>query len=128
MNNPSSSGINSAKYNKRIQIQQEGRTWQLDGGYQQSWSVLPGCNSVPANILYPPPSKKGDEQYTQNQVHSSVFTTMTIRYRPSLNIDASMRIVYGTRVFNIRTVLPVDEAKREIVLQCQEVQAKGTLH
>ena len=113
---------------KRIIIQQPVDTPNGKGGSVRTWVTVPGCGSVPARITYPPPSKKGDEQYTQQQLHSAVFTTITIRYRPSTNIDASMLIQYGSRLFEIRTVLPIDEAKQEVTLQVEELQGKGTLH
>lgn len=113
---------------KRIVILQPVDTPNTNGGAARTWVTVSGCSSVPAKITYPPPAKKGDEMYTQQQLHSAVFTTVTIRYRPSTNIDASMRIQYGTRLFEIRTVLPIDEARQEVTLQVEELQGKGTLH
>lgn len=98
------------------------------GGFTRSWSLVSGCSSVPARITYPPPAKKGDEQFSQQQVRSSLFATITIRYRPSQNISANMRVVYGSRTFEIRTVLLVDEYKQEVTLQCEELQASGVMH
>lgn len=113
---------------RRITIQYPVDTLNSSGGGTRTWSTVSGCSSVPCRIVYPPPSKKGDEVVTQQQKRSSVFTTITMRFRPSTNIDASMRCLYGTRIFDIRTVLPVDEYKQEITLQVEEVQAHGTLH
>ncbi len=119
---------NAAKYRQRIAIQQPIDTPNTSGGAARTWTTVAGCASVPANITYPPPSKKGDEAYNDGQVHSSVFATMTIRYMPSLNINAAMQILYGTRVFNVRTVLIQDEYPDEITLQCEEIQASGDMH
>lgn len=113
---------------RRIQLKQPVDTPNGSGGSNRSYTVIPGCNSVPARVTYPTPSKKGDEQFMQGQIRSSVFATITIRFRPSLNIDASLVVGYGSRDFNIRTVLPVDEYRQEVTLQCEEIQAKGTLH
>lgn len=121
--------VKATRFRKRIRIEQEDRSRKDGkGGYKLQWVLVSGCDSVPAEITYPPPSKKGDETVAQQQVQSSVFATITIRYRPSINIDASMHVVYGSRTFNIRTVLPVDEARQLITLQCEELQAQGTLH
>lgn len=113
---------------RRIQLLQPVDTPNGSGGSTRTYTVVSGCTSVPARITYPPPSKKGDEVFTQGQVRSTVFTTITIRFRPSLNVNAAMRVGYGTRIFDIRTVLPVDEYRQEITLQVEEVQAVGSQH
>lgn len=121
--------ITGSKFNRRVTIQQEVQTAKDNaGGFGLTWVTVPGCTNIPAQISYPPPAKKGDEVFTQQQVRSSSFATITIRYRPSTNIDASMQVVYGSRVFNIRTVIPVDEARRIIQMQCEELQSRGSLH
>jgi head-tail adaptor len=87
---------------------------------------------VPAQFSYPQPSKKGDETFALQQVQEAVFVTITIRYRPSTNISPAYRVLYGSgvnqRIFNIRSVFVDDENRRIIIMQCQELQAKGTLH
>lgn len=113
---------------RRIQIQQETRTKTASGGATRVWSVVSGCSSVPCKITFPPPSKKGDESYKQGQVQGGAFTSIVIRYRPGVNISPAMRVVYGTRQFNIRTIIVDDEALKQITLQCEELQATGSKH
>ena len=113
---------------KRITIFQPVDMPNGSGGSHRTWQTVSGCDSVPAKIVYPPPSKKGDEKYSEQQLHSEVFATITIRYRPSQNIDASMRIGYGNRAFEILTPVTVDEALQEITIQCKELQGRGTMH
>lgn len=113
---------------KRISILYPVDTPNSNGGSNRIYQTLPGCGSVPAKIVYPPPSKKGDEIYSQQQLHAEIFATVTIRYRPSTNIDASMRVGYGNRTFEILTPVTVDEALQEISIQCKELQGKGTTH
>ena len=113
---------------RRITIQEPVDTRTSSGGASRTWTTVSGCNRVPAKIVYPPPAKKGDEVYTQDQLHSAVFSTITIRYRPSTNINASMRVLYGSKIAEIRTVFPVDENQQEITMQCEELQGAGTLH
>lgn len=117
----------AGEYRNRITIQQKAKTANSSGGASVSWQTVSGCSSVPAKITYPTPSKKGDEVFTQQQKRSAVFTSIEIRYRPSTNIDASMRVLYGSRVFEIRTVIPDDVYKKFITLQCEEQQGKGSL-
>ncbi len=118
----------SARFKQRILIQQSLDTPNTSGGAVRTWQTVSGCSSVPAEIVYPTPSKKGDEQIAQQQKRSAVFVTITIRYRPSTNIDASMQVLFGTRIFDIRTVIPDDMDKKTIVLQCEEIQGKGSFH
>jgi SPP1 family predicted phage head-tail adaptor len=118
----------SGDYRRRIAILQPQDQPNGNGGADRTWQTVRGCSSVPAKIVYPPPSKKGDEKYSEQQLHSEVFATMSIRYRPSQNIDASMRIGYGHRIFEILTPVTVDEALQEITMQCKELQGKGTMH
>jgi SPP1 family predicted phage head-tail adaptor len=118
--------ITGSQLNRRITIQARQDTPDGQLGVRIAWANV--ATNVAAKITYPPPSKKGDEVFTQGQVRSSIFATMTIRYRPSQNISAAMRVVYGTRVFNIRTVYVNDEARRYITMQCEELQSTGTSH
>lgn len=121
-----STSVTASKLNRRVRIEAPTGTSSGSGGRKKSRSIV--ADHVPANISYPPASKKGDEIFTQQQLHSALFTTITIRYRPSLNIDASMFVIYGTREFNIRTVQLDDEARKYIILQCEELQATGVMH
>jgi SPP1 family predicted phage head-tail adaptor len=120
--------FDAGKLRNRITIQYPIDSPAPGGGGYRTWATVAGCGSVPAQIVYPPPSKKGDEVYTQQQKRASLFTTITIRYRPSTNIDASMRILYGTRIFEVRTPIPDDTYKQFITIQCEELQARGSLH
>jgi SPP1 family predicted phage head-tail adaptor len=120
--------VDAGQFRERICIQEPIDTINASAGSTRSWQTVTGCDSVPAMIVYPPPSKKGDEFFTQQQVRSSVFATITIRYRPGQNISAAMKVVYGIREFNIRTVIPDDQYKKTITLQCEELQGKGSLH
>jgi len=113
---------------ERITIQYPVDTPNSSGGAIRKWVTLPGCESVPAAIVYPPPSKKGDEVFSQQQKRASIFTSITIRYRPSTNIDASMRALFGTRIFEFRTPIPDDKYKQFINIQAEELQGQGTLH
>lgn len=121
-----------SKFNRRIAIQEPSVVTDSSGGGALTYTTVPGCESVPTQFLYPPPAKKGDETFSLHQVQESLFVTMKIRYRPSTNISPAHRVLYGSganqRVFNIRSVFVDDENRRNIIMQCEELQAKGTLH
>lgn len=118
--------VTASKLRRRVTIAERQDGLDSSGGLLINWQAI--ASNVPANIVYPPPSKKGDETFTYQQVHSSVFTTITIRYRPSLNISPAMRVWYGSRIFEIRTVLNDDEARKYIIMQCEEIQNTGDMH
>src|SRR5579859_113969 len=118
----------AGRYNRRIAIQQRLEIRNTSGGNTETYVTVSGLSSVPAQFIYPLPSKKGDEALLQQQVQGQVFVTIKIRYRPTTNISSAMQVVYGTRKFNIRTIIVDDESYREITMQCEELQAKGSLH
>src|ERR1700680_2527640 len=100
-----SMSVSAAKYRQRITITQPVDTRNTSGGYTRTWANVSGLVSIPAQFVYAPPAKKGDEVYQQQQVSSGVFATVSIRYYPSINVTAVMRVVFGSRTFEIRTVL-----------------------
>jgi head-tail adaptor len=113
---------------KRIQILEPQDSKNNNGGVHRTYAIVPGCDSVPCSITYPPPAKKGDEAESQQQLQASVFATIKLRYRPTQNISPAMIVRYGNREFEIRTVNVDEERLQWVTLQCEELQAKGTLH
>jgi head-tail adaptor len=122
------SNVSAAKYRQRITIMQPVDTRNTSAGYARTWANVSGLISIPAQFVYAPPAKKGDEVYQQQQVSSGVFATVTIRYYPSINVTAVMRVIFGIRTFEIRTVLVPDEYPQEITLQVEEIRGQGSLH
>lgn len=122
------SGVSASKYRQRIALYQPVDTPNTSGGNVRTWAVVSGCSSLPANFAYAPPAKKGDEVLSQQQVRSGVFATITLRYMPSINVNAAWRVIFGLRTFEIRSVFVADEYPQEITLQCEELQGYGSLH
>jgi head-tail adaptor len=112
---------------KRIQILAPQDSKNNNGGVLRAWVLVPGCESVPCSISYPPP-KPGDEKESQQQLQASTFPLIKLRYRPGCNINAAMIVRYGSREFEIRNVSVDEERLQWVTLQCEELQAKGTLH
>src|SRR5258708_3312975 len=110
--------------NRLVQIQQKsGGTDDGAGGKMNIvWQTLPGCGLVPARIQ----AMNGYEQFTAQQLYPGVNTRIALRWRRSQNIDASMRVVFGTRIFNIRSIRNIDESDSDLELRCEELQAKGS--
>lgn len=61
---------------------------------------------------------RGAERLQAMRLASPVTHRIVIRYRP--HIEPTMRIVFGTRVFNIRAVLNPGESNRRLELLCEE--------
>lgn len=63
----------------------------------------------------------GREFFQAGAEISQISTRIRIRYLSG--ILPTMRVLYGMRVFNIRTSIDIDDRHREIHLMCQEVVA-----
>ena len=61
----------------------------------------------------------GQEQELDQQTASIASHRVRLRYLPSLTTDH--RILFGTRIFNIHSVLNTEERNVEHVLRCSEV-------
>jgi SPP1 family predicted phage head-tail adaptor len=65
----------------------------------------------------------GREFYAAQQINAKVSTIFIIRYYPG--IKPNMKVVYGTRTFNILAASDIDERHREIHLWCEEAFLNG---
>lgn len=111
--------------NRIVTIEASSGTPDGQGGISSPvWTTVSGCARVPAALK----TMNGYEQFTAQQVYPGVNSIIAIRYRPGLNINAGMRVRYGSRIFNIRGVLNLNEANTTIELKCEELQAKGSKH
>jgi SPP1 family predicted phage head-tail adaptor len=61
----------------------------------------------------------GSEQYRSHEVHPEV--THAVRMRYLAGVTPKMRIVFGSRTFEIESVIVADESNREIVCACKEL-------
>lgn len=66
------------------------------GGFTVTWTDIAGMDSVPAHIM-PLTSK---EQLDAMKLESVITNKIRIRYRAG--ITSKHRIVFGTRIFNIK--------------------------
>lgn len=65
----------------------------------------------------------GGERMAAQQVAATLTHEITMAYRSGLTIRADDRIVYGSRIFDIKDIRNVDEANIEIRMRCTEVLA-----
>jgi SPP1 family predicted phage head-tail adaptor len=62
---------------------------------------------------------KGREFWESQQINAEITTKVTIRYLAG--IKPKMRILYDTRIFEIDSVINVDERNRELQLLVKEM-------
>ena len=61
----------------------------------------------------------GGENFNGSQILAGVTHLVTIRYQSG--ISPTMRVLYGSRILHIESVLNIDERNRETRLQCKEM-------
>lgn len=61
----------------------------------------------------------GREYIEGRQEAAEVSTRIRIRYRSG--VEPEMRAVHGSTVYNILSVLHIEQGQREIVLMCREI-------
>ena len=61
---------------------------------------------------------KGAETYVSDGVKASAYSEIGIRHISG--ITRKMRVLFGTRVFNIRDIRNYDERNRWLILACEE--------
>ena len=100
--------IRSGNLRHRIDIQEQTETSDGMGGSSLSWASVSGMDSVPAAI-WPTSSK---ERLDAMKQELQVTHKIRIRYRAGLT--SKNRIVFGSRVFNIISIINADEKGRQI--------------
>jgi len=107
----SDSKLTAAILRRKIAIQQPQRSSDGQGGYTKSWSnfacVFAGIESL-----------SGFEKTVSFKVQSKITHRITIRYIAGVN--SSMRVVMGTRSFNIMAVFNPQENNKILLLLCEE--------
>ena len=98
---------------QRVTVQREG-TPGADGGggYAQAWATF--AAGVPAKIE----AAQARENILGQKLAEIVSHAVTIRHLEG--VAAGMRLVFGSRVFNIRGVVDLEERRRFMVLACEE--------
>lgn len=104
--------MNPGNLRHRITLQTLNKTEDGTGGYLENWSdvVTVWAQVQPLN---------GTERYNWSQISNDIAYRVTIRYRP--NITPDMRVKYGNKIFQIESIIDVDERHTELQLLCSEV-------
>lgn len=97
--------------NKRVTIEQVSRTQNEYGETVETWSKL---RDVWASIE----PLRGEEYIASKTMQAGVDHRIRMRYQPDLT--PKHRIKYGSRIFEIESVIHVREAKVETQAMCRE--------
>ena len=104
--------MRAGELRRRVSIQQRDATQDTFGQQATSWTDL--YTNVPVAIQ----ALSGRELLAAQAVNSEVSHNINLRYLAG--ITANMRILYGTRIFNITAVMNIDERNKELMLQAAE--------
>ena len=93
-----------------IQTKTEGET--VNGDLTETWST---DHQRKALIL----PLSGNETFQANQVDARL-THRIVMHKQGLTLTESQRIKFGTRIFNIKAVMDIEERGRKVVVMCIE--------
>jgi SPP1 family predicted phage head-tail adaptor len=95
----------------RITIETPLDTQAADGSILTTWQVFATSRASIEPLI-------GRKYFAQQREQATVSHKIRMRYQPG--ITHKMRVAWGTRLFEIDSVLNVSERNREIVLMCSE--------
>jgi SPP1 family predicted phage head-tail adaptor len=104
--------MEAGKLRYRVTLQQLTTTTDAEGIPIESWLPFATVHAAVEPI-------KGREYFQAAAVGAENTVRIRIRYRSG--VTAAMRLLYGTRIFNIRSVIDDNERHWEIHLMCEEV-------
>lgn len=104
--------IKPGRMRHRIIIQQSTQTQNAYGEPVDSWSAF----SDPLWAEVSP--VQGREFWAQQQAQSEVTHRVRVRYVPG--VTTAMRVMFGSRIFAVKSVIDVKEEHKELQLMCRE--------
>jgi|SRR5579885_1196508 len=117
---PTDVTVPAGAFNRRITIQQPVDVSDGQGGSTRTWSTV---FSTWAYIE----DWKGWERWNAQQVYPNMIVRVLIRYRPSQTVTDSMRMLYNSKVYNIRAAYDKGAARRTIEMLCEALQDTGSI-
>ena len=100
------------KLRHRVTLQEHISTRDSFGAEKEAWIDT-------AKVWASVEPLSGKEYFAAQQINAEVNIKVTIRYRPL--IHPRMRVLFGVRVFEILSVLNIEEKNIQLVLMCKEV-------
>tara|TARA_Y100000996_G_scaffold348282_1_gene286831 strand:- start:7831 stop:8169 length:339 start_codon:yes stop_codon:yes gene_type:complete len=98
---------------EQVTVQNQTRTADGAGGYSET--LVTNFKTF-ASVK----TKIGREQVKQGQLQDRKQFEFVIRYRSDKNITAANRILWGTRVFQVRSVVNYNERNKYYVITAEE--------
>ena len=95
----------------QVSLQSPSNTTDAGGGAAKTFTTLA---KIWANIK----PVSGQEKYRQGQVQETVTHHVMIRFRS--DIGTNYRLLYESRIFNIKHIRNIDERDRYLLLICNE--------
>jgi SPP1 family predicted phage head-tail adaptor len=108
--------VGAGDYNRRITLQHFETTKDSEGIVTQQWMDV-------ATVWAAVEPLRGREYFAAAAVNAENTVRFRIRYRPGITPD--MRLLYNGRVFEIQSVIDVNEQHKEIHLMTREVVSDG---
>jgi len=108
--------MQSGQLRKRLTIQQRSTAQDSYGQPLTAWADV-------ATVWGAVEPLNGRELLAAEAVQSEITHQVVMRYRPG--ITAKMRVLYGSRVFDIQNVLDENERHRMLTLLCLEGLTDG---
>lgn len=108
--------MRSGDLRKRVTFQVRGNVTDTYGQQTTIWTDLFSAWAAIEGL-------SARELFAAQAVQSEVTHSIVVRYRQELALPraaASMRVLYGARVFNVSGAINVDERNREVVLRASE--------
>lgn len=103
--------FNAGTLTHRITLQSRSELSDGMGGVTETWTD----QATTWAEIDPPKSR---EFYGAGQVQTEIVTRIRIRYRP--NVSHAWRVKFGTRYFNITSIVNPDECNQELIIMGRE--------
>lgn len=101
--------VNAGRLRHMVEVQQNAPTRDTGGGSVDSWSTVTNGRR-PAEIV----PVTGLKEYVDNQLQETITHKVTMRYLAG--VTTANRILFGSRVFDIRSVVNPQERGRDLIL------------
>ena len=109
-------GLRAGTLNRRVTFQSRSATPDAEGGQSIAWNVV----AVVWASIEP---SVGKELVAAQSMNIDQPSTITLRWQSALSDPkavCAMRIVYGSRIFNIHSAMNQEERNRALVLIASE--------
>lgn len=106
--------LQAGKLRHRLSLQSFTETFGSSGQQKRSYATL---DTVWGQVQ----PLTGAEPFYAEAVKAQITHAITIRYRTDLQTSPDFRLLHRTRVFEIKSIIQVDEKLAEFRLMCTEV-------